>query len=68
MNKKTILVLTCGECISEQHSKVSVRSRDMLVQEIIRLFEDAPAPHRDIKAWLNSDFQVRALKQSKQLD
>ena len=68
MNKKTILVLTCGEGISEQHSKVSVRSRDLLSQEIVRLFEDAPAPHRDINAWLNSDFQVRVLKQSKQSD
>ena len=59
MNKKTILVLTCGEGISEQHSKVSVRSLDLLAPEIIRLFEEHPAPHRDIRRWLNSEFIVR---------
>ena len=68
MNKKTILVLSCGEGISEQHSKVSVRSCDMLAQEIMRLFEEPPTPHRDIKAWLSSEFRVRRPKQSKQSD
>ena len=39
MNKKTILVLTAGTGVSERHSKVSVRSKDLLAEEIQRLFE-----------------------------
>jgi len=59
MNKKTILVLTAGAGVSEQHSKVSVRSRDLLAEEIQHLFEPEPQPHRDIEAWLASDFVTR---------
>lgn len=59
MNKKTILVLTTGAGVSEQHSKVSVRSRNLLAEEIQRLFESEPQPHHDISAWLKSDFIVR---------
>lgn len=59
MNKKTILVLTAGAGVSEQRSKVSVRSRDLLAEEIQRLFEPEPQPHKDIEAWLSSGFAVR---------
>ena len=59
MFKRAILVLTAGEGISEQYHKVSVRSRDLLTQEIIHLFEDSPAPHPDFKSWLNSNFEIR---------
>lgn len=59
MNKKTILVLTAGEGISEQHSKVSVRSRELLSEEIQRLFEPEPKPHEDLGRWLGSEFLVR---------
>lgn len=59
MSKKTILVLTDGEQISEQHPKVSVRSADLLAAEIRRLFETAPQPNKNIDQWLHSAFAVR---------
>jgi len=60
MNKKAILVLTNSKNrISEQYSKVSVRSHNLLADEIQALFEPNPLPHDDINKWLSSAFIVR---------
>lgn len=68
MNKKAILVLTAGQGIREQYNRVSVRSRELLADEICRLFEPDPLPHGDIEGWLGSDFAPRPVKKSRQSD
>ena len=62
MNKKAILVLSKAENFRAQYSKVSVRSADLLAEELGCLFEQEPEPHGNIRNWLASEFAAKPEK------